>query len=460
MKVVVLGTGYVGLVSGVCLAAKGHAVTCLDLRKEVVDQLNCRKPHIHEKGLPELLGRVISDGRFRAQLPHPSAFVDSEIILVAVGTPTTDGAIDLGAIQEAAREVGRYLRAPTRFCSVVVKSTVLPGTTDTVVRQLLEEESGRQLGVFGLGMNPEFLREGEAVEDFMLPDRIVLGYDDLRTKLALEALYAPWDCEKLSVNTRTAEMIKYANNCLLATQISAVNELANIAAAIGNIEIAQVMAGVHADKRWNPILPEGRRVNPGILAYLKPGCGFGGSCFPKDVQAMRSLAAKAGVQPELLAAVLSVNARQPAQVAAMLEQALGPLSGRRVLLLGLAFKPGTDDLRESASLRIARDLLIRGAQLQAHDPIAGTKAAEELHHDNFRLVEDWEAALAENDATVLATAWPEYDRLLVPENVSRLQARLLFDARGRFSRAAFPKSVRFMTIGFRPTADQYQLETF
>src|ERR1035441_9753931 len=295
MKIAVFGTGYVGLVSGVCLAAKGHEVVCLDLRAEVVEKLNRAQPHIHEPGLPELLRRVISETRFRATLSRDDALRDASLILIAVGTPSAEGRIDLQHIATAAQQIGACLKSSGRFVAVVVKSTVVPGTTDGPVRKILEESSGKKLGQFGLGMNPEFLREGNAVADFMNPDRIVLGHEDAETRRLLGELYRPWSCEKLEVNTRTAEMIKYANNCLLATQISAVNELANLCSKIGNVDVLQVMAGVHLDKRWNPLDPAGRRVNPAILSYLLPGCGFGGSCFPKDVQALRTLGREHGL---------------------------------------------------------------------------------------------------------------------------------------------------------------------
>jgi UDPglucose 6-dehydrogenase/GDP-mannose 6-dehydrogenase len=450
MKITVLGTGYVGLVSGVCLASKGHDVTCLDLRSEIVEQLNRGEPHIHEAGLPELLRQAIAAGNFRAALPAPEKMAGSEIILVAVGTPTVDGRIDLSHIENAARAIGQFLRTATGFYSVIIKSTVLPGTTDMVVRTILERESGKRLGDFGLGMNPEFLREGQAVEDFLFPDRIVFGHEDPRTLAALQKLYAPWDCDKLATNSRTAEMIKYANNCLLATQISAINELANIAAAIGDVDIAGVVKGVQLDKRWNPI-ENGRRVQPGILAYLKPGCGFGGSCFPKDVQAMRARAVDAGMQPELLAAVLSVNAQQPLQVPRLLETTLGALRGRRILLLGLAFKPGTDDVRESASLRIVRELCAAGANVIAHDPIAEENAKRELSGLPVEFVRDWESEIDRCEAVALTTVWPEYDRLATPSLTKALAGKVFVDARGRFVPSEFPPAVRYLTIGFRPT---------
>jgi UDPglucose 6-dehydrogenase/GDP-mannose 6-dehydrogenase len=446
MKIVVFGTGYVGLVSGVCLAAKGHEVVCLDLRAEVVGKLNRGQPHIHEPGLPELLRDVISKNRFRAALSREDAFQDAALILIAVGTPSADGKIDLQQIAAAARQIGAVLKSAGRFVAVVVKSTVVPGTTDGLVRGLLEETSGKKPGQFGLGMNPEFLREGSAVADFMNPDRIVLGHEDEGTRRLLGELYLPWPCEKLEVNTRTAEMIKYANNCLLATQISAVNELANLCSEIGNVDVLQVMAGVHLDKRWNPLDAAGRRVNPAILTYLLPGCGFGGSCFPKDVQALRTLGRERGLPMSLLQAVLDVNGRQPSQIVSLLDKQLKPLAGRKILLLGLAFKPDTDDVRESASLAILRDLAARGCAVTAHDPAAGENARRELAGTPFLLVEDWKSAVGGADAVVVATQWPEYAELKTPALAGAMAGKVLLDARRMFRPGDFPN---YLAIGRR-----------
>ncbi len=442
MKVAVIGTGYVGLVSGVCLAAKGHAVTCVDLRPEVVERLSIGLPTIHEAGLPELLREVFAAGTFGATLDLAAAVSAADLVLIAVGTPSVDGRIDLAAIRSAAEQIGTVLRSLDRFVAVVVKSTVVPGTTDTVVREALQFASGKIVGEFGLGMNPEFLREGNAIEDFMQPDRIVFGHEDPRTLAVLEELYRPWTCDKLAVNTRTAEMIKYANNCLLATQISAVNELANLCFEIGGIDVRDVMQGVHLDQRWSPLLPAGR-VRPQILTYLVPGCGFGGSCFPKDVQALRTLGQDRGLPMHALQAVLDINDAQPLQVIRQLESALGDLRDRAILILGLAFKPDTDDLRESASLRIIDRLLALGARVSAHDPIALENARRHYAEQPVTLLDDWTAAVPTADAVVVATAWPEY------RGLTTLRPRVLADARRMFQPRDFPETV-YLAIGLRP----------
>jgi UDPglucose 6-dehydrogenase/GDP-mannose 6-dehydrogenase len=396
--------------------------------------------------LPELLRQVLREKRFRATLSADEALKEASLVLVAVGTPSREGKIDLSHVAGAAEQLGQWLKRSQRFVAVVIKSTVVPGTTDTFVRQRLESSSGKTLGQFGLGMNPEFLREGNAVEDFMNPDRIVLGHEESQTLELLREAYRPWSCEKLEVNTRTAEMIKYANNCLLATLISASNELANLCSEIGNIDALQVMAGVHLDKRWNPTDAAGRRVNPSILTYLLPGCGFGGSCFPKDVQALRTLGREHGLAMSLLQAVLDINERQPGQVIALLEKKLPPLKGKRILVLGLAFKPDTDDVRESASLAIIEHLAARGCQVVAHDPVAASNAQQALPKVPFATVPDWRSEVCAADAVVVATKWPEYLELRSPALAKAMAGKVLVDARRMFGPEDFPS---LLAIGRR-----------
>lgn len=446
MNVTIVGTGYVGLVTGVCLAERRHDVTCVDLNKEIVHALNDCKPHIYEPGLGELLSQVRRWGNFRATTDLIQALSTADIAIVAVGTPSVDGAIDLAYVREATRSIGEFIGTSSRHLSVIVKSTVIPGTTDSIVLSDLQSASGKTIPQFGIGMNPEFLREGKAITDFAHPDRIVLGYEDAITLKKLEELYASWDVEKLRVNTRTAEMIKYANNCLLATQISAINELANLSTVLGGIDIADVVKGVHLDHRWAPILEDGGRLCPEVLTYHIPGCGFGGSCFPKDVQALRSQGWNKGLPMHILKAVLDVNDSQPGQIAEILESDLGDLKGREVLVLGLAFKPETDDVRESASLKIVRSLIERGARVTAHDPHAMQKFEVEFGgpSPHLRYIDDWYAEAGNAAVIVLATAWPEYETL----KDLNLSNKIVFDARRMFSFDQLPGST-YRTIGRR-----------
>ncbi|MGY4473566.1 UDP-glucose dehydrogenase family protein [Bradyrhizobium sp. USDA 3364] len=423
MRIAIVGSGYVGLVSGVCLAANGHDVTCVDLRNDVVAQLNVGVPHIHERGLPELLKSVLASARFRATTDLHASLETAEIALIAVGTPSENGAIDLSAVRQCARQIGAYLATIPHHLSVVVKSTVIPGTTDTMVRQELKHSSGKKLGTFGLGMNPEFLREGEAIEDFMEPDRIVIGQEDERTP----------NRDKVRVNSRTAEMIKYANNAILATQISIVNELANLCAAVDGVDALDVMRGVHLDKRWSPITPLGR-LAPQILTYLVPGCGFGGSCFPKDVEALRTHGESLGFPMNMLNAVLDVNAAQPGQIVSTLERKCGPLFGRRILVLGLSFKPDTDDIRESASIKIVRDLLRVEADVKCYDPLAmeNFKFAIGIAANRIRFSSNWRREVEWAEIVIIATRTQEYGELAS----LCVAGKTVFDARRLISAAA------------------------
>lgn len=447
MKIAIIGSGYVGLVSGVCLASVGHEVICVDINENIVNCLNESKPHIYELGLTTILEEVRFSNRFKATTDLNMALDQVEIAIIAVGTPSKNGVIDLGYIRKISKQIGEYIKINNRHISIVVKSTVIPGTTDTVVREEIEKSSGKRFPAFGLGMNPEFLREGEAIEDFSNPDRIVLGYEDDKTLDRLQELYSHWNVEKVCVNTRTAEMIKYASNCLLATQISAINEMANLSAAVGGIDILDVVNGVHLDKRWSPTLPNGSRVSPKILTYHIPGCGFGGSCFPKDVQALRSLGGNYGLTMSLLDAVLRVNDNQPFEVVNIIERELLSLAQKKILVLGLAFKPGTDDVRESATGKIINGLVQKRAEVIAHDPIAidNFKACMDdnlVNHVCF--VEKWIDYVEKCDVILIATNWPEYFRL----NELNLKGKIIFDSRRMFKSIELEGST-YLSIGMR-----------
>ncbi|MBI1340924.1 nucleotide sugar dehydrogenase [bacterium] len=407
MKVSVIGTGYVGLVSGACLSELGHQVVCVDVDARKVDMIERKDPPIYEKGLQALLERNVP-ARLTATTDLRKAVIESNLSLIAVGTPFDGQLIDLKYIRQAAADIGRALRDKPGWHMVVVKSTVVPGTTTDVVLPILEAESGKTAGVdFGVGMNPEFLREGEAVDDFMNPDRIVLGGIDDRSIDALGQLYEVFHtADKVRTDPRTAEMIKYTANSLLATLISFSNEIANLCAA-QKVDVAEAMKGVHLDRRFSPIRPDGERVTPGFISYLWPGAGFGGSCFPKDVKALVAHGENGGVPMQLLRAVIEVNNRQPQKMIDMLTDRVGDLSGVPVTVLGVAFKPGTDDIRESPSLPVIRELKSRGAAITAFDPIA-RREAEHALGDAVTFRDNLKDAVSGARAVLLMTAWPEF----------------------------------------------------
>lgn len=408
MKIAVAGTGYVGLVSGVCLAAKGHDVVCIDLDQAKVDKINRGEPPIYEEGLEELLKANIGK-RLRASTNLHEAVVNSDVSLIAVGTPFDGSSIDVSYIRQVSREIGAALRDRDDYHMVVVKSTVVPGTTDEVVLPILESESNKKAGVqFGVGMNPEFLREGDAISDFMNPDRIVVGGIDEKARDTLAEMYAPFEgVDVLRTNPKTAEMIKYASNSLLATLISFSNEIGNLCASIGDIDAMEVMRGVHLDKRFSPILADGTRVNPSSNSYLEAGCGFGGSCFPKDVKALISHGQKHGSDMALLDSVIAVNAKQPAKMLEMLDKHIANRKGVKVAILGLAFKPGTDDMRESPAIPVVNALAAEGAILSAFDPIASEEAKHEFKDIEIAYCESVADAVAGAEAVLIMTRWDD-----------------------------------------------------
>lgn len=447
MNISIIGTGYVGLVSGVCLAELGHSVWCVDKDPQKIAQIAAGRSPIHEQGLEELLTRTIRD-RLRATTDLQQAVVNSDLTLIAVGTPFDGRRIDLSFVRQAAREIGQALANKPGYHAVVVKSTVVPGTTQEVVLPILEQASGRKSGIdFGVGMNPEFLSEGNAVADFMSPDRIVLGGADDRTLETMEQLYAPMDAgvPRVRTTTRTAEMIKYASNALQATMISFSNEMADICAAMGGVDIVDVMKGVHLMRPLTPKLADGRTVTAGITHFLNAGCGFGGSCFPKDIKALAAHAGQIGTPASLLEAVLKTNAGRPMRIIELLQQNLGrPLHGAKVAVLGLAFKPGTDDLRESPALEVIDQLLESGAEIRAFDPAAGDNA-KKLFAARLRVDTSIQAAVEKAEAIVILTRWPEFGEL--PQLISRgPDAPLVVDGRRMLS----PDSVaRYAGIGLK-----------
>jgi UDPglucose 6-dehydrogenase len=425
MKISVVGTGYVGLVSGVCLAEKGHHVICVDVDRDKVAKINRGVPPIYERGLEDLLQNNLGVN-LEATTDLRRAVLNTDLSLIAVGTPFAGDEIDLTYIRQVSRQIGRALTDKAGYHVVVVKSTVVPGTTDDVVRPILEEASGKMAGPdFGIGMNPEFLREGEAVADFMNPDRIVLGGIDGRTLDVLGELYAVFEgVDQLRTNPKTAEMIKYTANSLLATMISFSNEIANLCAAQGDIDVVEVMRGVHLDKRLSPIMPSGERVVPSFTTYLEAGCGFGGSCFPKDVKALIAHGKKAGRPMQLLDAVIEVNERQPQQVIDLLEKHFTSLVGLDVAVLGLAFKPGTDDMRESPAIPIVQALLAQKAKVKAYDPVARHEAEQWFGNGQIVYCDELAQTVEAVQAVVLLTRWAEFNQL--PNLLAGLDPQPLF----------------------------------
>ena len=437
MKISIIGTGYVGLVTGACLAEKGHQVTCVDINPDRVAALNRAEAPIYEAGLEDLLRKHVGKG-LSATTDLASAVLNTELTLIAVGTPFNGKEIDLTAVLGATKQIGAALKQKSSYHLVVVKSTVVPGTTDQHVLPALETSSGKKAGAdFGVGMNPEFLSEGEAVNDFLFPDRIVLGGIDQRSTDVLAELYEPFpaDVPRLRTNTRTAEMIKYASNSLLATLISFSNELANLGSAIGGIDTVEVMRGVHLSMYCRTRNKEGL---PPITSFLKAGCGFGGSCLPKDVSALIAHGHKAATSMRMLESVIRINEEQPKRTVALLRKHWASLKGIRVAVLGLSFKPETSDVRESPAFPILRELLDAGAAVKAFDPVAKQEAQKAFPEPKVNYCDSLDAALTDIDAVIVVTPWKEFRD--VPGLLSATQPRVVFvDGRRAYDKQSVGK---------------------
>jgi UDPglucose 6-dehydrogenase len=442
-RLVIVGSGYVGLVTGACLASVGVDVVCVDVDPARVADIAAGRAPFYEPELDGLLASV-AGRRLTATVSIEEAAVGANLFMISVGTPSPDGQIDLAMIRTAGEAIAKVLSRAATFPVVVVKSTVIPGTTRDVILPLLERASGLEAGRdFGVAVNPEFLTEGAAVADFLHPDRVVVGAEDARSSAIVAALYAGFDVPVIHTNSATAEMIKYASNTLLSTLISLSNEIANLGSAVGDVDATEVMRGVHASRYLTVDDGEGKRHTAPIAAYLKAGSGYGGSCLPKDTQALVSLGRRLGRPMPLLEAVEAVNAAQPGVLADLIEQVLGGLAGARIGVLGLAFKPHTDDVRESPAFPVIRALVARGATVAAHDPVAIEPARKALAGVAIRYEPDLGRLVGDVDVLVLVTDWADYECL--PDLLAGLpEPPIVVDGR----RSLAPESVpRYAGIG-------------
>ncbi|WP_340819813.1 UDP-glucose/GDP-mannose dehydrogenase family protein [Methanolobus sp. WCC4] len=396
MKVSIIGSGYVGSVSAACFADLGHEVICIDIDEEKVKQINAGIAPIWEEGLDDLMERY-TQKTLIATSDYDYAVQNSDASFICVGTPSgDDGSIDLSIVKAASASLGKAIAKKDGYHVVVVKSTVVPETTEKVVLPIVEEYSGKKAGRdFGIAMNPEFLREGKAVYDFMHPDKIVVGAIDERSGFVVSELYRKLDCEITHTNPRTAEMIKYVNNSFLATKISFANEIGNICKQLG-IDTYEVMDAVGTDFRIE-------------RQFLNCGAGFGGSCFPKDVKAIIGKAKDIDYEPLLLRSVVDVNDRQPLKMIELLQNKIGDLKGKRIAVLGLAFKNDTDDIRESRSIPVIAELQRLGADITAYDPMA-EESMKKLYHDVL-YCKTAAQALEEADGCLIMTEWSEFREL-------------------------------------------------
>lgn len=436
----VFGLGRVGLVTAVCLAKNGYNVVGIDPNTQLLDVVRKGEAPFHEPLLNEYLKQAVAEGLLQVS-SDPSSNSSSELTFITVGTPTRrDGSADLSFVRKAARSIARSL--PNKGVSqlIVIKSTVTPGTARSVVKPILQKESGDGKH-FHLCSNPEFLREGKAVQDTELPDRIVIGSNDPSATEELAAFYTEFHAQKLPPIIRTshenAELIKYASNAFLATKISFVNCLANITERISDGDIKTIAEGMGLDSRI------GRQ-------YLDAGLGYGGSCFPKDLPALITFSKKIHYNPELLEAVRNTNLKQWRIAVNMAERSLGSLKGKKIAVLGLAFKPNTDDMREAVSIPIIKALLRKRAYVFAYDSAASNNARK-IFQDTIRYGETALECVRNCDCCIIVTEWDEFKDIHATDFRKLMRRPVVIDGRRIYDPEEFAKSgIKFLAIGLGP----------
>lgn len=439
MRVAMIGTGYVGLVTGTCFAATGNNVICVDVVKEKIDNLNKGIIPIFEPGLEKMVKSAQERGNLSFTTDIKEALKKSDICFIAVGTPMgEDGSADLQYVMNAAREIGKYM---VHDMYIVDKSTVPVGTGD-LVRSIIQEELTRRNSdlYFDVISNPEFLKEGNACRDFMHPDRVVIGSENPKSIEVMQELYEPFIRSSeffVTMDIKSAELTKYAANAMLATKISFINEIANISEKVG-ANINKVRRGIASDSRIG-------------YSFLNPGCGYGGSCFPKDVKALIKTSRQYNYEPELLSSVENVNARQKMVLVNKVVDVFGEdLKGKTFAVWGLAFKPGTDDMREAPAIRLIEELTKRGAFIRAYDPQA-MKTAKDFYLkdiDNIMYIKNKYDALDDVDALIVVTEWKEFQSPDFMEIADRMKGDIIFDGRNIYkAKTVLNHNLKYYQIG-------------
>ncbi len=433
MRVVMIGTGYVGLVSGACFAEFGADVTCVDLDAAKVERLKASQIPIYEPGLEDLVAKNVRDGRLHFTTDASTVVGEADLVFIAVGTPSRrgDGFADLSYVHDAARQIAQSLKG---YTVIVDKSTVPVGTARNVARLIREANPAAD---FDVASNPEFLREGAAISDFMRPDRVVLGVESPRAEQLLRELYRPLNLIETPIivtGLESAELIKYAANAFLATKISFINEISTLCEAVG-ADVHAVAKGMGMDKRIGS-------------KFLHAGPGYGGSCFPKDTQALVRIAQEHGVSSRIVEAVIEVNAAQKARMIKKIREALGGMeTGSTIGVLGLTFKPETDDMRDAPALSILPPLMEKGARVRAHDP-QGVAEASHLLPAETEYTEDPYEVFRDADAVVLLTEWNLYRGMDLARAGALMRNRVLVDLRNVYERETVERAgFRYVCVG-------------
>ena len=414
MKICVIGAGYVGLATGVMFGKLGHSVSVADIDRGRVKTVNSGRLPFYEPPLEKELAILVKKGLLKATMETVVAVSESKFVFICVQTPSLpSGRIDVGPVKAASRSIAKALKRSDKYKVVVMKSTVVPSTTDSIVRPILEKVSGKVAGKdFGLCMNPEFLQEGSALRDSVEPSRVVVGSEDKRAGDLLMALFAPIKAPKIRTDLRSAEMIKYASNVFLATKISYSNEIANMCVRFG-IDSEGVLKAAGMDPRIGPL-------------FLKPGLGYGGSCLPKDVKALKDKARAEGYNSKLLSTLVAINDLQPIEGVRMLEEEIGSLEAKRVAVLGLAFKGGVDDVRETRAVPLVTQLLAKSARVVAFDPMAMGSFIKVM--PTIEYAESAAECLKGADGCIIQADWPEF-RKLGKREFSKMKRAVVVDGR-------------------------------
>ncbi len=439
-KISIIGVGYVGLCTAVGFASKGYTVIASDSDSKKVNKINNGIPPFHEPGLKKLLGESIQNERLKCLSNQTEKAVsETDITFVAVGTPSKpDGSINLQFIESAAQDIGKALKQKNTYHVTTIKSTVVPGTTQTLVQPILEQESNKKCGSdFGLCMNPEFLRQGSAFEDTLHADRIVIGEYDKRSGDVLDNLYKDFYGTHVPPTIRTslstAELIKYASNSLLATKISFINMIANICEKLPGADVKTVATAMGLDKRIGPL-------------FLDAGLGYGGSCFPKDVKALIACSKHLAYTPTLLEEVENINKTQPLKAVQYCKEQLGDLKNKNIAVLGLAFKPNTDDMREARVIPIINHLTKEGANVTAYDPVA-IPTAKQIFKNKIQYANSAIECLKNAECCIIVTEWDEFKKLKPKAFKENMKKPILIDGRRIYNPQEFSQKLKFIAIG-------------
>jgi len=437
-RISVFGLGYVGTVTAACFAYKGFNVVAFDVDKGKVESLNQAISFIYEPELDEIIKQAVSSGSLKATYNPNYAIMNSDITFITVGTPQkVDGKIDLRYVEDASRMIGKALKDKDDWHLVVVKSTVIPGTTNNVVKKNIEEVSGKTCDRdFGICFNPEFLREGAAVHDMFYPDRLIIGGSEKSSSYLLN-LYNMFYGEKMPetiiTNAENAELIKYANNAFLAMKVSFINMIARICQKIPKGDVEVVAKGIGLDKRIGSL-------------FLKAGAGWGGSCWPKDLSALKKFAEEIGLELPLVDATIEINKTQPLILIDFAKELIGSLEGKRISILGLSFKPNTDDMREAVSIKIIESLLKEGAEVIAYDPKAMDNA-KKIFGKKIIYANNSIECLKGADCAMIVTEWDEFKNLKPEDFINNMRNPALIDGRRIYDPKIFSSKLKFKAIG-------------